>query len=39
MKYDDEFTKEEIKLMSDLKGQSRMQQDEMIGEYEDGNVI
>lgn len=39
MNYDDEYTKEEIRLMSDMKGQSRMQQDEMIGEYEDGHVI
>ena len=37
MKYDDRLTPEEIRLMQTLKGKSRMEQDQIIYEYERKN--
>ena len=36
MKYDDNFTAAEIRLIETLKGKNRMEQDQIIGEYENG---
>ena len=37
MKYDDRLTPEEIRLMQTLKGKNRMEQDQIIYEYERKN--
>lgn len=34
MRIDERISPEEIRLMNELKGKSRMEQDEIIGEYE-----
>jgi hypothetical protein len=34
MNYDDNFSFEEMRLMETLKGKSRMEADEIVGEYE-----
>ena len=43
MRVDEYFSPEEIRLMEELKGKSRMEQDQIIGEYErknnNGNTI
>ena len=39
MKYDEYITQEEIMLMQTLKGKSRMEQDQIIYEYERGKKI
>lgn len=39
MIYDEELTAEEIRLINTLKDKNRMEQDEIIGEYENGNII
>ncbi len=36
MIYDEELTPAEIKLIEALKGKNRMEQDQIIGEYENG---
>ena len=38
MRIDDNFSYDEIRLMNDLKGKSRMEQDQIIGEYENGKL-
>lgn len=37
MRLDDNLTPEEIRLIETLKGKSRMEQDQIIYEYERGN--
>jgi hypothetical protein len=37
MMYDEHLTPNEIRLIETLKGQSRMEQDQIIYEYERGN--
>ena len=37
MKYDDRLTPDEIQLMQTLKGKNRMEQDQIIYEYERKN--
>ena len=43
MRIDDNFSSEEIRLMNELKGKSRMEQDKIIYEYErkmnNGNTL
>ncbi len=34
--YDEDLTPREIKLMNELKNKNRMEQDQIIGEYENG---
>lgn len=34
MRFDDNFSPEETRLINALKGKSRMEQDQIIGEYE-----
>lgn len=36
MMYDEQITSEEIRLINSLKGKSRMEQDQIIYEYERG---
>ena len=36
MRSDEYISAEEIRLMNELKGKSRMEQDQIIGEYENG---
>ena len=37
MRYDDNITPDEMRLIQALKGKSRMEQDQIIFEYERGN--
>ena len=39
MSYDEYLTTDEIRLMDKLKGKNRMEQDEILGGYENGNII
>lgn len=40
MIYDDDLTAEEIRLINTLKGKNRMEQDEILKEFEEnGNII
>ena len=36
MRYDENLTSAEIRLIETLKGKNRMEQDQIIGEYENG---
>ena len=38
MIYDEPLTQEEIRLINTLKGKPRMEQDQIVGEYENANV-
>lgn len=38
MRIDDNFSSAEIRLMETLKGKNRMEQDQIIGEYENGTI-
>lgn len=38
MKIDEYISAEEIRVMNELKGKSRMEQDQIIGEYENGKL-
>ena len=36
--YDENLTPAEMRLINQLKNKSRMEQDQIIGEYEDGKI-
>lgn len=36
--YDENLTTAEIRLINELKGKTRMEQDQIIGEYENGKI-
>ena len=38
MLYDENLTAEEIRLINELKNKTRMEQDEIIGEYENAKL-
>ena len=38
MRFDENLTPAEIKLVNTLKNKNRMEQDEIIGEYENGEL-